>query len=139
MGKYAKYERPEFKRPWRIHPIWRGLGCFIVIIIPVISVAGAIKLAEVGSARGWPIPPQLLGRIQFPAWVWRVPFLSDFAWVIHSINNLLAIIIFSVVLFFLLSGIITTLYAVLYRMVGPPRYTRIDAPPPRRKARRYRR
>lgn len=38
--------------PWRVHPIWRGIGCFLMILIPVISYGLAeFLLAWVGSQK----------------------------------------------------------------------------------------
>lgn len=32
--------------PWRVHPIWRGIGCLLLILIPIISYGLAEVLLE---------------------------------------------------------------------------------------------
>ncbi|MEZ0395871.1 MAG: hypothetical protein ABWK53_05525 [Anaerolineales bacterium] len=140
MAKYAKYQRPVPPRPPdNVHPIWRGIGCLMMILVPILSYALTIVLVETGIQNGWPIPPQLLGRISFPGWVWNVPVLEDIARFIHGINNLLAILVFFVVILGLLSVIFSFIYSLIYSAFAPPLYTPVDAPPPRRKAKPYKR
>ena len=48
MTSYDKYNpRANMpSRPYRVHPIWRGIGCFMMVLIPVMSYAGAVLLVE---------------------------------------------------------------------------------------------
>ena len=32
------------RRPWKVHPVWRGIGCFMAILIPIMAWAGAIVM-----------------------------------------------------------------------------------------------
>ncbi len=140
MAKYAKYQRPVPPRPPdSVHPVWRGIGCLMMILVPILSYALTMVLLQTGLQNGWPIPRQLLGRVQFPNWVWNVPVLEDIARFIHSINHLYAILVFFVVILGLLSVVFSFVYSIIYSAVAPPPYTPVDAPPPRRKAKPYKR
>ncbi len=128
MAKHRKYERPE-NRSSKFHPIWRGIGCLLIVIVPFMSYILALDVVRIGLKKGWPIPPELLGQIKFPVWIWKVNILTILAAYITKINNLGAILAVFLILLLMFSGIITSLYAGFYRVVGPPRYSPIDAPP----------
>jgi peptidoglycan/LPS O-acetylase OafA/YrhL len=96
-------------------------------------------VVDYGLSHGWPIPTELLGYIQFPDWVWKIPILARIVAPIASYNNLKAVLVFFVVVLVLLIGVYSTLYAIIYRIVGPPRYSAVDAPPPKYKPKKYKR
>lgn len=139
MGKYTIYQRPEHKRRREVHPIWRGIGCLLIIIVPLISYAGAVLLVNYGLSQGWPIPAEWLGYIKFPVWVWQIPFLASIARPMANFSHPLAILAFFVVVLILLTGLVSTVYAFIYRGLGPPRYTTLDAPPSAHKPKQYKR
>ncbi len=118
MGKfYSQYRRPPRKeRPWRVHPIWRGIGCFLAILIPFFAFAVGDLLIQANFERGW------------------VVILFDLIGLAFS-PLLYAKLIMTVVVSAALFGMLTFVYAIVYRVVGPPRYSRIDAPPMRRRPR----
>ena len=139
MGKYARYARPIPERSRAIHPIWRGIGCLLIVIVPLLSLAGAALLVNYGLSQGWPIPPEWLGYIKFPDWVWKIQFLASIAGPIANYNNLKAVLAFCVVILVLLTGVYSTVYAFIYRGLGPPRYTAVDAPPSKHRPKSYKR
>lgn len=139
MAKYTKYQRPPFKKQRGSHPVWRGIGCLLMVVVPLMSYAGAVMLVNYGVGHGWPFPPEFVGYLRFPAWVWSAPVLPLLAGPIAAFPNLGAVLLVFFILLLLLSGIFSTLYAFLYRIWGPPKYTSIDAPPPRYKAKPYKR
>lgn len=139
MGKYARYARPIPERSRAIHPIWRGIGCLLIVIVPLLSFAGAALLVNYGLSQGWPIPPEWLGYIKFPDWVWKIQFLASIAGPIANYNNLKAVLAFCVVILVLLTGVYSTVYAFIYRGLGPPRYTAVDAPPSKHRPKSYKR
>lgn len=129
MGKYSKYQvQPKLKKPVS-HPIWRGIGCLMAIILPILSYLGAIEFVRIGLIKGWPIPTSLLGFIKFPVWVWKIPILANILTPIASFRNAYAILIFTIVFLVLISGFLSFFYSLLYRVVGPPTLSPIDAPP----------
>ncbi len=68
MGKYMKYRYQQVKeRRWKIHPIWRGLGFLLIILVPLMSFAGAILLVRQNFQHGWVrVPAELLRSITLP-------------------------------------------------------------------------
>jgi len=124
MAKYTMYGRnhPPPPRPWNVHPVWRGIGCVLMIIIPIISYAGAALLIEANQTQQWlPMPAELMGAV-------RIPYLA-------VVPHLFANLLISVVLIFIGYGFLMILYAVIYRLIGPPSLSPLDAPPERRKRR----
>jgi hypothetical protein len=119
MSKYHQpYLNPASKpRPWKIHPIWRGIGCLLLILLPIIAFAAAKVLVQENFRQHWvSIPEQLAGSMVVPS-IGRV-FYTD-----------LAVTIILIVIGF---GLLTVLYAMVYRLFGPPTYGPLDAPPQRR-------
>lgn len=61
MGKYS-YVREERKtRKPEIHPVWRGIGFLFMVLIPILSYAGAVVLIEQNNQNKWfPFPYDLV-------------------------------------------------------------------------------
>jgi hypothetical protein len=137
MAKYQSYQKQKELPRNEVHPVWRGIGCIIMLILPVISWAAAQLLLEFGKAQKWPFLWELSEVIRFPDWVYQVPGILVAANYISSVPYLKALLIFFFLVLIALSGIFAVLNAVLYRLVGPPRYTALDAPAPRVKVKRY--
>jgi hypothetical protein len=120
MTKYTHYSRrPEMaERPWKVHPIWRGIGCIMAIIIPIMSYASAVLLVQQNQQQGWlPLPRELAGTIYLP--------------ILGNVPYLYANLIVTLVLMLIGYGILTTMYALLYKVIGPPSLGPLDAPPVR--------
>jgi len=120
MGKfrYTSMQQPK-ERPYKVHPIWRGIGCLMIILIPLMSYAGAVMLFDANTRNGWvPVP-----AIQY------IP--DQYAVLAWQLGLTLVLSILGFVLYFIV-------YSFLYRFVGPSRYGPLDSPPirPRRKSRR---
>ena len=124
MGKYDKFHQaPQVTRKFEIHPIWRGIGCLLLLIIPVISYAGAVLLVEANQANGWlPISGELARTIVVPG--------------LGPVRYLLANLVVTVLLSLIGFGLITVLYMFAYRIMGPPQLGPLDAPPIRKTRRR---
>jgi hypothetical protein len=128
MGKYGSFKQEAYKRPYEVHPIWRGIGCLMIILIPLVSIVGAIVLIDSGQKQGWPFPYELMGYPRLPQLVYKIPVISDIARPISSVNNLLAIAVISVVFMILGFAVISLVYSFAYKAMGPSRYTPLDAP-----------
>ena len=121
MTKYNQFSPRSHapKRPWTVHPVWRGIGCLMMIIIPVLSYAGAVLIVQENVKQGWlPVPAEFSRAI-------AIPFLGN---VEYLFANLLVTIVLSLIGF----GIFTSLYSLMYSMLGPSQYGPLDSPPLRR-------
>jgi hypothetical protein len=83
------------------------------------------------------VPTQLLGYVHFPAWVFRFQITASIGNFIGSFNNLWISILTFFVLLLLITAVTSLVYAVLYTVVGPARYSPLDAPPPKYKGKKY--
>ncbi len=114
------------KEKHAIHPIWRGIGCAFIVLIPLMSYAiGTLYLAPAVLKN-----PNM--RQMFPAEMLQtitVPVLGNLTY---------AGLVFAFVAMIMLFAVFTIFYSILYRMVGPPKYGPTDAPPIRRKTRKSR-
>jgi hypothetical protein len=119
--------------------IWRGLGCLLMIIIPIISYAAAVVTVQsVYVNRPALIPRDLLFTVEVPRLVWQyLPILAGFLQKIFNDPYLWVYLMVTVVYLLIFSGIISVAYSALFRAFGPPQYGRLDAPPVRKKAKKY--
>ena len=126
MSKYDRYDRANIKnqRQWDIHPIWRGIGCLMLIIIPVVAWAAASEFMRIAPSLSWfPQSRSMYQNINL-----------QFIIIPTTIGQIVFTILFMMVGFMIFS----IAYAVVYRIAGPPRYGPTDAPPPRVRKRRRR-
>lgn len=139
MAKYRSYERKEYLRPEGVHPIWRGIGCILLVAIPIMSYLGALLIVQNGLKNKWPFPPELMGYPQMPAWAlgWAVTHPAAVA--IAAQQNLYLIITLTALLMVAGFAVIWFIYAWVYKVTGPNRYTPLDAPEVGRGSKRYRR
>jgi hypothetical protein len=134
MGKYDKaaYRTPPPQRPWKIHPIWAGIGCLWFLISPVLAYAIASLLIEYDMKSGFfPLPGDLIRSVTIP--------LARF----FPINNLVvphlyANLMLTGIIMLMGFGVVMVIYAIIYSMMGPKRIGPLDAPPIRRKTRKSR-
>jgi hypothetical protein len=124
MSRYSRsYIHPAAKpRPWQIHPIWRGIGCLLVILLPIIAYSGGVMLVRANTEQRWvSLPGELLGFFSLPA-IGRV-YYADLA--------------ATAALLILGFGVLTVVYSFVYRLFGPPRYSPLDAPMPKPPPKRW--
>jgi hypothetical protein len=97
-----------------IHPVWRGIGCFLLILLPILAFAGSKLLVQQNYQQGWIRLPKEL-QIWFIVPVVGRVFLADIA--------------LTILMIVFLFGIATLVYALLFRLMGPPRHGPLDSPP----------
>ncbi len=133
MGnKYAKYEYKQIKpRRWKVHPIWRGIGVVLIILVPILSYSGAYLLVRENFQSKWfAVPVDLMKSVNFAPVLTLMPQLSG---VVASIGRVYYIDLALTVLFMVVGfGVLTILYGILYSTMGPSRYGPVDAPPIRK-------
>jgi hypothetical protein len=113
-----------------IHPIWRGIGCILLFIIPLMSFAVAVLVVEENLQQGWfTIPPELIVALPvgieaaLPEWVTS-----------YFLVKLLVAAAVAVMLF----GLFTLFYSFVYGFGGGYSLKPGDVPPPRQKPRKRR-
>ena len=97
-----------------VHPIWRGIGCILLILVPIITFAGAKLFVQANIKQRWiDIPQEMNGSFSVPV-VGRVLFADLAVWIILIVIGF---------------GILTVIYALFYRLLGPSRHGPLESPP----------
>lgn len=121
MGRYDPNLIVEEKGPgWKIHPVWRGIGCIMMVLLPAMSYAGAVELVKANYYQGWVrMPVDLAGPPQYP--------------------YLYAYLLVGTVLLLVSFATLIIIYSMIYGATAGPRHGRLDAPPERlKKKKKYR-
>lgn len=141
MGKYSSSNRvPERPRNLGVHPVMRGIGCLLMIIVPILAYGIAVLLVNYGFSHGWPIPPGWYGRPTIPPLLLKLQGLRPVWDFLLLQDNLTANLIFTIAAIIVIGGIMSIIYGYLYTIFGPPRYGPLDVPPIRGvKVKRYKR
>jgi hypothetical protein len=141
MGRYTSYQREKAKaKRNEVHPVMRGIGCILIVLVPIIAYGIAVYTVDYGVRKGWPIPPTWLGMINIPPLLLKLAGLSVIWNFLRNQNNLTANLVFTVAFAIVIFGILSILYGFTYRLFGPAEYGPTDEPPIRgRKVKRYKR
>jgi hypothetical protein len=125
MGNYGSYmvQKPRVDENRKIHPIWRGVGFVMMVIIPLISYAAAVVLIEQNTKNNWiPFPFDLLAA---PGdWY----FYGDPLFLIKLMLTVAFILVFF--------SIFTFVTFIINSAFGRTRYGPYDLPPVTRRRRR---
>jgi hypothetical protein len=140
MGKYSTHSR-QAPRPKRgvVHPVMRGIGCIMIVVVPILAYGLSVLVVNYGVNHGWPIPPGWLGTPSFHPLLSRLSGIATVLAFLRTQNNLFANIVFAIALTIVIGGVMSVIYGYIYTIFGPPRYGPTDAPPPRVKAKPYKR
>jgi hypothetical protein len=113
MGRYQisySDKKAGYNKTPEVHPIWRGIGFALIILIPVLSYfAGLLVIAANALHNYVSIPPELIAPKGDP--------------------YLYLKIILTVVISFLIYILFMMITFVINRLFGPPRYGPLDMPP----------
>jgi len=138
MGKYTSHVKQAPKRERGVvHPLMRGIGCIMIMVVPILAYGASVLLVNYGVGHGWPIPPTWLGAPTFPPLLWRLQGIAVVLAFLQAQNNLIANIIFTIAVTVLIGGIMSMIYGYIYTLFGPPRYGPTDSPPDRVKVKKY--
>jgi hypothetical protein len=130
MGFSAhKQPRSKVQRPWKINPVWRGIGCVLILLVPIMSWFGTTLFLQ--SNETVVLPWQLTRIVTLPfthvAEIDRV--IASINQYFHSTGFVFGQIFFTIILSIIGFGVMAFLYAVLYKLAGPSRYGPFDVPP----------
>ncbi|MGZ6346749.1 MAG: hypothetical protein ACXWNC_04150 [Anaerolineales bacterium] len=137
MSKYVKYRVKQDPKKV-MNPIWRGIGCILLVVVPLLAF-GLMELLVPVLIKTGKVPSQLVGYVRFPDWAYKVMIISSITRFIGSLQNLWISIITFFVIVLLLTTIASLLYTWMYSLVGPAQYSALDAPPSKHKAKAYKR
>jgi hypothetical protein len=110
------------KRVVTVHPVMRGIGCVMMVVVPILAYGIAVILVNYGASHGWPIPPNWFGPPAIHPFLWTVPGLIPMLQFIQVQNNLEANLIFTIALVVVIGGIMSIIYGYVYALFGPPQY-----------------
>ncbi|TAK10983.1 MAG: hypothetical protein EPO32_13705 [Anaerolineae bacterium] len=112
---YRQYNKgPEERKG--IHPAWRGIGCLMMLIIPVVGFASSdliIRFARANVA-GFFVPTQLRGNLTLPGYGVVVDF-----WAVMALTLIVSIVLFA---------LLAVLNAIVYGMSGKTKRNFESAP-----------
>ena len=61
--EYATTRHTSSRDFHRVHPVWRGVGFALIVLIPIISYAATIVLLQQNSIHNWfPLPVDMLAK-----------------------------------------------------------------------------
>ena len=141
MGRYTSYQKqkPKVNRN-QVNPVMRGIGCILIVLIPILAYGTSVYVVNYGVSRGWPIPINWLGAPPIHPFLWKLTGLNLILTYIQAQNNLIANLVFAFTISVVIFGIMAILYGFIYKMFGPPEYGPTDVPPIRGvKVKRYKR
>jgi hypothetical protein len=112
MPKNDQYrvDKPRNDEKKKVHPVWRGIGCVMMVIIPLISYIGAVQLVNNRATIPWVmIPPEIV----YSAGKDPLIFVK---------------ILYAIIITFLLYLLMAIVTFVINRFFGPSRYGKYDVP-----------
>ena len=114
MPKYNQYtstaEYEARKRKTTLHPIWRGVGFILMILIPIVAYFVSTWLLDLNSTNQWmEVPREFLSR-----------GADKLVYVKIGMTVVLSIVVY---------GVMMLVGFVVMGLFGPPRYGEMDVPP----------
>jgi hypothetical protein len=141
MGRYSSYQREKAKaKRNEVNPVMRGIGCILIVLVPILAYGTAVYLVDYGVRKGWPLPATWLGIISIHPLLLKLAGLSIVWNFLQAQNNLVANLAFALAIAIVIFGILAIIYGFTYKLFGPPEYGPTDMPPIKgRKVKRYKR
>jgi hypothetical protein len=120
--RYSKY-RKEDEKPKQTNPIWRGIGCLLALIAPIVAFAIANLAFTNGVVQQYiNLPVELRRNVTLPFTGAVIPYFYGTL----ALTGAIVVALFAVVF---------TVYSAVYRVVGPSRYGPTDVAPVRSRRR----
>ena len=139
MGKYT-FSRPQsIQRNRDVHPLMRGIGCIMMVVVPILAYGTSMLVVNYGVSQGWPLPPEWFGPPTLHPLLWKLQGLQPVLYWLQGQINLEAYLFFTAVITGVVGVVMILLYGYIYTIFGPSRYGPLDAPPTRKKFKPYKR
>ena len=138
MGKYHSGVKRAEPRATGPQPIWRGIGCLLMVLVPILSYAAAEVTMPFFRDQGL-VPRELLSTPQTPDWMRIAPVVAQTYHFLFGRPGILATLLLTVIYILFIGGVLSVFYAFMYQLTAPSRYGPMDAPPPRVKVKKYKR
>ncbi len=130
MGFSSQQYRKEVQeRRWKVNPAWRGIGCILFLIVPIMAWVGAAMVLQ--SNVKLPLLYEMTRIVIVP-----YTHITQIDKLILQVNNYFKASAFmegqlflTIIFLFIGYGVLAFFYSVLYKMAGPPRYGPFDVPP----------
>ena len=130
MTKYRVTMKRQEERRWNVHPVWRGIGCIMILLIIVMAYALAKEFVDYNERTSKLALPKDIYKPVFISQIKYVPGLNEGGVVNKFLANIkYGYLIFMAIFIFLGLSAFSFVYSALYRVSGPPRYTPLDSPP----------
>jgi len=130
MGFSAqKYRKEQQEKPWEIHPVWRGIGCALILLIPIMAWYASSLFLQTNTKIHLSYEltkPIILPYVQVPE---IDQIVADFNHYAVSHHLIVAQFFFTIILMFIGFGILSLVYAIMFKVAGPSRYGPFDVPP----------
>ena len=140
MTKYTVASQRRVRREEKqISPVWRGIGCIMIVVVPLLSYALAAWTVGFAASKNWPMPYQLMGFPVMPALLFKSDALIPILTFIQAQQDLYAKLLIAVIYVVLFGALLSLIWSMAYKVIGPPRYGPLDAPPSRVAPKRYKR
>jgi hypothetical protein len=124
-----QYRRQRDQRSWKINPVWRGIGCILLLLVPIMSWYATSLFLQ--SNEKIVLPWELTKIVAIP--YTRIAQIDKVILPINRYFNATGFVFgqvfFTIIFSFIGFGVMAFLYALLYRVAGPPRYGPFDVPP----------
>lgn len=139
MGKYRSNVKGQ-SAPSRnvVNPYMRGIGCLLMLIVPVFSYLAGYELAKqrFGSQV---LPAAWYGYMSFPPEVYNLRGLGVIAQYLSRIEFLPATLTLAVIVAVAVGGILAIVFGYMYSIFAPSKHGPFDVPAPRVKTKKYKR
>jgi hypothetical protein len=122
----------------RVNPYMQGIGCLLMLIVPVFAYGVGDLLAGQGFG-SQVLPREWYGYLTFPSWVYSLTGLNAILQFLARIPHLPATLAIAVIVMILVGGMLSVIFGWLYSLFAPSPYGPMDVPPPRVKTKKYKR
>ena len=116
MAKHNRFRKdlPTAPNKLPLHPIWRGIGCIMAVILPVVSFILSTILFQNRDKFNWMLVPPELMLNNYP----KDPLL-------------LAKIVYAAIILFLIIAVLALVTFFISKIFAPSNYGPYDVPPER--------